>query len=107
MAIQEKDGAEGLILGGSGYFFLGGEVGKELVDLWNAHFSRMALVVEEDVFPCPKDVGVAGAGGIMFEVDDVAILVEEFFSFLGVWEFGCVILLPFSSFQVYNLCICT
>lgn len=43
----------------------------------------MALIVEEDVFCHPNDVGVAGAGGIMFEVDDIPILFEEFFLFLG------------------------
>lgn len=41
--------------------------------------------MEEDVFLSPKDVGVAGAGGVVFEVDDVAILVEEFFLFWRIW----------------------
>ena len=41
--------------------------------------------MEEDVFLSPKDVDVAGAGGVVFEVDDVAILVEEFFLFWRIW----------------------
>jgi hypothetical protein len=67
----------------------------------------MAFVVEEDVFCHPKNVGIAGAGGVVFEVDNVAILFEEFFLFLGVGGIGCVILLPFLKLEVYNLCICT
>jgi hypothetical protein len=43
----------------------------------------MVFVVEEDVFCHPKNVGIAGAGGVVFEVDDVAILLEEFFLFFG------------------------
>ena len=37
------------------------------------------------VFLYPKDVVVASAGGVVFEVDDVAILVEEFFLFWRIW----------------------
>ena len=66
-------------------FFLGGKVGEELVDFGRAHFFGVTFVVEEDVFLSPKDVGVAGAGGVVFEVDDVAILVEEFFLFWRIW----------------------
>jgi hypothetical protein len=87
-----------------------GEVGEELVDFGRALFFGVALVVEEDVYLCPVDVGVASARGIMFEVDGVAILGEEFFSFPGGGDwgrFGCVILKPFLRLQAYNLCICT
>ena len=92
VAIEEKDGAEGLILGGRGDLFDGGEVGKELVDFGRAHFFGMALdfaaaqsrVMEEDIFLYPNDVGVAGARGVMFEVDSVAILFEQFFFFRGI-----------------------
>ena len=58
---------------------------EELVDFGRAHFFGVTFVVEEDVFLSPKDVGVAGAGGVVFEVDDVAILVEEFFLFWRIW----------------------
>ena len=66
-------------------FLHGGKVGEELVDFGSAHFFGVTFVVEEDVFLSPKDVGVAGAGGVVFEVDDVAILVEEFFLFWRIW----------------------
>ena len=37
--------------------------------------------MEEDVFLCPLDVGVAGAGGVVFEVNGIAVLFEEFLFF--------------------------
>jgi len=103
VAIEEKDGAEGLVLGGGGDFFDGGEVGEELVDLGRAHFFRVALIVEEDVFCHPNDVGVAGAGGVVPQGDATRCLrlmtsrycSRSFFSFGGLDEFGSVILLPF------------
>lgn len=74
-----------MVLGGGGYVSFGDEVGDELVDLGGAHFFGVAFVVVEDVFAHPLDVGFAGAGGVLFGLDGVLILVEELFGcFLGV-----------------------
>lgn len=79
MAIQEEDGADGLVLGGGGNMPFDYEMGDELVDLVDAHFFGVAFVVVEDVFSDPLDVGFAGARGVLFELDGVVVLVEEFF----------------------------
>lgn len=116
VAIEKEDCAQCLILGGDGNFFLGGKVDEKLVNLRRAHFFGMALVVEEDVFLCPDDVGIASAGGIVFEVDDVTILVEEFFPLRGrclfprrgrCWRIWLCHFVAFLRSQAYNLCICT
>ena len=44
--------------------------------------------MEVDVFFYPSDVGVAGAGGVVFELDGVAVLVEEFFALRFFGRFG-------------------
>ena len=61
VAVEEEDGADGLILGGGGGFAVDDEVGDELVDLGDTHFTRVAFVVKEDVCPNPFDVGFFGA----------------------------------------------
>ena len=73
-------------------------MGEELVDFGRALFFGVALVVEEDVYLCPVDVGVASARGIMFEVDGVAILGEEFFFFPWWGRLGQVWLCHFKAF---------
>jgi len=97
VAIEEKDGSQCLILGGGGNFFDRCEVGEELVDFGRAHFFGVAFVMEEDVFLCPVDVGVASARGIVFEVDGLA-LVEEFFLFPWRGRLGQVWLCHFKAF---------
>ena len=46
MPIEEEDGAECLILGGSGDFLFGCQVSEELTDLLGAHLARVAFVVK-------------------------------------------------------------
>lgn len=84
MAVEEQDGAESLILRGGRDLFVRYKMGEELVDLRRAHFFRMALVMKENEFLHPKDVGIAGARGVMFKVDDVAVAVKEFFLLRGL-----------------------
>ena len=57
VAVEEEYGADSLILGGGGGFTVDDEVGDELVDLSDTHFTRVAFVVKEDVCPNPLDVG--------------------------------------------------
>ena len=59
-------------------------MGDELVDFGYAHVFWVSFVVVEDVFTDPVGVGFFGAGGVLFYADLVAVLVEEFFAFLGV-----------------------
>lgn len=61
VAVEEEDGAEGLILGGGGDVLFGGEVGDECLDLGRAHVFWVAFVVEEDVAFDPVLVGLFGA----------------------------------------------
>lgn len=64
-AVEEEDGAEGLVLGGDISFR--GEVDQEGLDFGCAHLGGVALVVEEDETPDPVDVSVPGADGIVLE----------------------------------------
>ena len=59
-AVEEEEGAEGLILRRSRHVALYGQVCQERVDLCYAHVERMALVVEEHEATSPADVGLAG-----------------------------------------------
>jgi hypothetical protein len=53
-AIEEEQGAHGLVLGGGRDLVLNGERGQEGGDLRGAHLSRVALAVEEDVALDPR-----------------------------------------------------
>lgn len=87
VAVQEENGADGLILSGGGCFALDDKVGDELVDFRHSHFFWVALVVKEDVFTNPLDVGFFGTERILFEANVVSEAVEKFFFF---WECcGC------------------
>ncbi len=79
VAVEEEDGAESLILGGSGDASFLGEVGKESLDFWCAHFAGVTFVMEEDEAFDPVDVGFFGAIGIVFEAQGFADLVKQFF----------------------------
>jgi len=58
-------------------------VSEKGLDLGGSHLGRMTLVVKEDEAADPVHVGLFGANGIVFEVDSVAHLVEEFLGFFG------------------------
>ena len=83
-------------------------MGEELVDLGRAHVFGMAGseaaffqvgVVEVEVFFDPANVGIAGAGGVVFEFDGLAILVEEFLVF---WRIGLCHFVAFLWRWLYN-----
>ena len=75
-AVEEEQGAEGLILGGGGDVPLDGQVGQEGLDLRGAHLLGVALVVEEDEAFDPVDVGLFGADGVVLEADGLTNLIE-------------------------------
>lgn len=61
------------------------EMSNELVDFIHTHFFGVAFVVKENVIPDPLDVGFGGSRGVLFELDGVAVEVEElFFCFFWV-----------------------
>lgn len=86
-AVEEEDGAEGLVLGGGGDASFDGEVGKEGLDLGGAHLAGVAFVVEEDEASDPGDVGLFGADRVVLAADGVSDLVEEF---LGPFLWCCL-----------------
>lgn len=96
VAVEEEDGAEGLVLSGGGDVFFDGEVGDECLDFFRAHVFGVAVdfaaaqcgVVEEDVAGYPFSVGLFGAVGVMLCAHGVGDLVEEFFVFVGFWGIG-------------------
>jgi hypothetical protein len=71
LAIEEKEGAEGLVLCRGGDVFLDSQVGEKGLDLRSAHLGRVTHVVEIDVALDPADVGLLGAIGIVFEADGI------------------------------------
>lgn len=87
VAVEEEDGAEGLVLGGFGYFSFNDEVGDELVDFADGHLAGVdgdltaveVGVVIANVLADPVEVGFFGARGVLFEADVFAVLVEKFF----------------------------
>jgi len=84
LPVQEKDSAQGLVLGGGGDVSFLGQVSEEGADLWGAHLSRMAFIVEQDETPHPIHIGLLGAVRIMFEAQFFAQLVEKFLCHLDI-----------------------
>lgn len=78
-AVEEEDGAKGLVLGGCGNVAFDGEVGEEGADFGCAHFCRMFFVVKEDIAPRPVNVDFLGAVGVMFGTQGIRQLIEQFF----------------------------
>lgn len=97
MAIEEHDGAEGLVLRGGREGAFSGKVGNEGLYFLGAHVFGVAFFVEEDVAANPVYVCLFGAKGVMFDTDGVADLIQQF-----TWGFFHVDLLRGG---VYNLLI--
>lgn len=83
IAVEKKNGTEGLILCGCGDVSLGGKVGDEGLNFGGTHFGRVSLVVVEDVAPAPVKVGLFCTIGVVFGTNGVAELIEKFFGFVG------------------------
>jgi hypothetical protein len=63
-------------------------VSEEGADLWGAHLSRMALIVEQDETPHPIHIGLLSAVRIMFETQFFAQLVKKFLCHLDILRVG-------------------
>lgn len=77
LAVEEEEGAEGLVLGGGGDVALNGEVCEEAPDVIGAEVARVAQVVEVDVAADPADVGLFGAVTVVAGAQGGAEGVEE------------------------------
>lgn len=99
-AVEEEEGAEGLVLGGGGDVLIDGEVGEEGFDpsagsghsLGGAHVGGVLFAMKEDEALDPVDVGLFGAEGVVFEAEFVPHLIQKFYRrcvhLRGVWEGG-------------------
>jgi len=56
-------------------------VRQELIDS-STPFTRVPFLVIQDVFPYPENVGIFGAGGIVFDAQGIAVEIEEFTRFV-------------------------
>lgn len=89
VAVEEEEGAEGLVLGGCGNVFDSGKVGDEGFDLRNTYILGMPFVVEENLAANPLDAGFFGFVGVVFKANSVTDLIEQLF--LG-WGFhSCLV----------------
>jgi len=83
MAVEEEDGAEGLVLCRGGDLFVDGKVSEEALDVRGAHRGGMALVVEKDEATDPGQVGAFGAEGVVLAAQGLLGAVEQADSGLG------------------------
>ena len=83
VAVEEENGAEGLILGRCGNVLFGGEVGEKGSNFGDAHIFGVTFVVEEDVAFDPIFVGLFRTVGVVFESNGIGNLFEEFFACVG------------------------
>jgi hypothetical protein len=74
MAIEEKDGAQCLVLGRGRYLLVGGKIRNVFLDFWRAHLHGMSFLMKQDEALDPCQICFFGTVGIVFQ----AYLVEEF-----------------------------
>jgi len=60
-SIKEKDGVEGLVLGGGGNVFINGKMGQKGLDLFFSHLTRMFFLMEEQITLNPVQICLFGA----------------------------------------------
>jgi hypothetical protein len=76
-AVEEEEGAEGLILRGCGDVALDGEMSEETADVLFGELSRVTTVVEENVLADPAYVGLLGADAVVTATEGGANVVEK------------------------------
>ena len=77
LAIQEQQRAQCLILGRCGDVALDGEPAQIPGELGATHLGGMPLLVEEDVAPNPRDVGLLGSPAIVAGAHGIPDPVEQ------------------------------
>lgn len=75
--MEEQDRAERLVLGGGSDVPFDGQGAEEASDLGRPHLRGVALVVEEDVPPDPRDVGVLGASAVVASAKSATDAIEQ------------------------------
>src|SRR5207245_8679042 len=76
LLIEEKKGAERLILGGGADAILRCEAGQEAADVGLPHLGRVPLPMEEDEATHPSDVGPLRARAVMARASRAAHALE-------------------------------
>jgi hypothetical protein len=71
--VKEQQGAEALILGGSGHFALYRQMGEKLSDLALSHFLRVPFFVEKDIISHPMEVSLFGADAVVLFCWDYSV----------------------------------
>ncbi len=92
LLVEEKQGAEGLILRGGGDALLDGEMAEKGGDLFFAHLRGVALLVEEDEAADPIEIGLLGAKAVVLAAQVPADAIEQSGTRPGGerrWRSGC------------------
>ena len=76
IAVEEQQGAEGLVLGGGRDLLLHREVRQKGLDVRGSHVLGMALIVEENVSFDPGDIGLLCMKRVMLQADGIAHVVK-------------------------------
>jgi len=76
-SVEEQKRTEGLVLGRGGDLPVDGQGAEEARDLGRRHLRGMALVVEEDVAPDPRDIRVLGAATVVTSAKSAADAIEQ------------------------------
>ena len=79
VAVEEQQGAKGLVLGGSSDLLRHRDVGQKRLDVGGSHLLGMARVVEEHVPFDPGDIGLLRMPRIMLEANSIAHVVQQLF----------------------------
>ena len=78
MSIEKEKGAKGLVLSGRGDVSLYRQVRQEVTRLSLPHFRRVALIVKEEEFFDPSDVGFFSPDAVVSDADQVSDSIEKF-----------------------------
>ena len=81
MPIQENQGAQRLVLRGSGNMSVDCEIGKKLADFNFSHLLRMAFVMIEDKLSYPVCIRFFRAQAVVLCPQGMVYLIQEF----GFW----------------------
>ena len=77
LAVEEEEGAEGLVLRRRRHLAIDGQRRQEARELSRSHLGGMALAVEEDVAADPGDVRLLGATAIVPGANGMTHAIEQ------------------------------
>lgn len=76
VAVQKQDGVQRLVLRGSRYIALHGQVAEKRCDLIGAHFERMAFVMEQNESLDPLHICLLSTDAVVADSHQLTYLVE-------------------------------